>query len=112
MIVVKMIVPRMLIIVGLSLVHWSGGQHGSESYEPDRSALAMVLRRLCLRYSGNVSIWPGAGEVIQLVQASLWADCLASAGARIGENGAHVILSAGQPGVRGTVGASWRVSLR
>ena len=66
----------------------------------------MVLRRLCVRYSGNVSIWPGAGEVIQLVQASLWGDYLASAGARICEDGAQVVLSAGQPGVRGTVGAS------
>jgi hypothetical protein len=72
----------------------------------------MVLRRLCVRYSGSVSIWPGAGEVIQLVQALLWADCLACAGSCICEDGAQVILSASQPGARGTVGASWRVSSR
>jgi hypothetical protein len=51
--------PQNVDHLGLSLVHWSGGQHGCEAYEPDRSALAMVLRRLCVRYSGNVPIWPG-----------------------------------------------------
>jgi hypothetical protein len=66
----------------------------------------MVLCRLWVRYSGNVPIWPGAGEVIALVRASLWGDSLARAEARICEDGAQVILSAGQPGVRGTVGAS------
>ena len=71
----------------------------------------MVLRRLCVRYSGNVSIWPGAGEVISSYGLRGGAT-LGEREARICDDGAQVILSAGEPGVRGPVGASWRASLR
>jgi hypothetical protein len=106
MIVVKMIVPRMLIILGCPWFIGPAGNTGPSPMSPIGVRWPWSSVGSACATAGMSRFGQGAGEVIQLVQASLWGDYLASAGARICEDGAQVILSAGQPGVRGTVGAS------